>query len=100
MMANTIIARRISSSGWAWFTTGRNGQIISPEIPEEHLKNFSMIVQGSLKSGWGSETVYEVVDEHDTDENDNGGVECLIGEICPYTKSVGETSAQGGSCLV
>ena len=60
---NTIIARRISTSGWAWFTTGRNGRIISPEIPEEHLKNFSMIVQGSMKSGWGSETVYEISEE-------------------------------------
>lgn len=57
---STIIARRISASGWAWFKAGRHGQIISPEIPEEHLKNFSMIVKGSLKSGWGSETVYEI----------------------------------------
>lgn len=65
---NTIIARHISASGWAWFTTGRNGRIISPEIPEEHLKNFSMIVQGSLKSGWGSETIYEVADEHEADK--------------------------------
>lgn len=57
---NTIIARRISASGWAWFTLGRHGRAISPEIPEEHLKNFSMIVQGSMKEGWGSETVYEI----------------------------------------
>lgn len=67
---NIVIARRISSSGWAWFTTGRNGQIISPEIPEEHLKNFSLIVKGSMKSGWGSETVYEIPCE----EESAGGV--------------------------
>lgn len=57
---STIVARRISVSGWAWFTTGRNGRIISPEIPEEHLKNFSMILKGSLKDGWATETVYEI----------------------------------------
>lgn len=55
-----IIARRISPSGWAWFTVGRNGQIVSPEIPEEHLKNFSMIVQGSMKEGWATEAIYEI----------------------------------------
>lgn len=60
---NTIIARRISASGWAWGVAGRHGQIISPEIPEEHLKNFSMIVQGSVKEGWGSETIYDVSEE-------------------------------------
>lgn len=52
-----VIARRISSSGWAWFTVGRSGQIISPEIPEEHLKNFSMIVQGSMREGWGGRII-------------------------------------------
>ena len=57
---NTIIARRISASGWAWFTLGRHGKIISPEIPEEHLKNFSMIVQGSMKEGWATEAIYDV----------------------------------------
>lgn len=57
---NTIIARRISASGWAWFRAGRNGQIVSPEIPEEHLKNFSMIVKGSMKEGWATETIYDV----------------------------------------
>jgi len=70
--SNTIIARRISASGWAWFTTGRNGRIISPEIPEEHLKNFSKIVQGSMKEGWATETVYEIVCEHSSEENKNG----------------------------
>jgi len=55
-----IVARRISTSGWAWYTVGRHGQIVSPEIPEEHLKNFSMIVQGSMKEGWATETVYEI----------------------------------------
>lgn len=57
---NTIIARHISASGWAWFTLGRHVKIISPEIPEEHLKNFSMIVQGSMKEGWATETIYDV----------------------------------------
>lgn len=66
---NTIIARRISASGWAWATTGRNGQIISPEIPEEHLKNFSRIVKGSLKEGWATETVYEISDENNSGED-------------------------------
>lgn len=67
---NIVIARRISSSGWAWFTTGRNGQIISPEIPEEHLKNFSLIVKGSMKEGCVTETVYEIPCE----EESAGGV--------------------------
>lgn len=65
-----VIARRISASGWAWFTLGRNGQIVSPEIPEEHLKNFSMIVQGSMKEGWGTETVYEFVRQEGEGVND------------------------------
>lgn len=60
---NTIIARRISASGWAWGVAGRHGQIISPEIPEEHLKNFSMIVQGSMKEGWATEAIYDVSEE-------------------------------------
>lgn len=69
---NTIIARRISASGWAWFVAGRSGQPLSPEIPEEHLKNFSMIVKGSLKEGWATETVYEIACSHASDENSNG----------------------------
>ena len=67
-----VIARRISTSGWAWYTVGRHGQIVSPEIPEEHLKNFSMIVQGSMKEGWATEAVYEIACEHASDENNKG----------------------------
>lgn len=58
---NTIIARRISDSGWAWLYKGK--QAISPELPEEHLKNFSQIVQGSMKEGWATETVYEISED-------------------------------------
>ena len=57
---NTTIARRISASGWAWLYKGK--QAISPELPEEHLKNFSQIVQGSMKEGWATETIYDVND--------------------------------------
>ena len=57
-----IVAKRVSALGWAWGVAGRHGRIISPEIPEEHLKNFSMIVKGSMKEGWATETIYDVND--------------------------------------
>ena len=63
---NIVIARRISASGWAWGMAGRHGRIISPEIPEEHLKNFSLIVKGSMKEGWATETVYEIACEEES----------------------------------
>lgn len=62
-----VIARRISASGWAWLYKGK--QAISPELPEEHLKNFSQIVQGSMKEGWATETIYDV--EEETREGDD-----------------------------
>jgi hypothetical protein len=63
-----VIARRISASGWAWLYKGK--QAISPELPEEHLKNFSQIVQGSMKEGWATETIYDV-NEGETREGDD-----------------------------
>jgi hypothetical protein len=45
-------------------------QAISPELPEEHLKNFSQIVQGSMKKGWATETIYDV-NEGETREGDD-----------------------------
>jgi len=61
-----IVARRVSASGWVWF---RSNVPVSPELPEENLKNFSPIVQGSVKEGWGSETIYDV--EEETREGDD-----------------------------
>lgn len=63
-----VIARRISESGWIWLYKGK--QAISPELPEEHLKNFSQIVQGSMKEGWATETIYDV-NEGETREGDD-----------------------------
>lgn len=52
-----IVARRVSASGWVWF---RSNVPVSPELPEENLKNFSPIVQGSVKEGWATETIYDI----------------------------------------
>lgn len=51
-----LVARQ-SPNGWYW---ERNKLPYGSIVPEEHLGKMQFVMEGSMKQGWSTESVYEV----------------------------------------